>query len=84
MPKKLTKLLKLSSKKKGDGDTNSISSKASVQGLSEVTAIQIYSYTIKKDKDLPKLHKAAWHGNFIKIKELAKPSTVNALDKQNR
>ena len=84
MPKKFTKLLKLSGKKKGDGDASSISSKASVQGLSEVTTIQIFSYTIKKDKDLPKLHKAAWHGNIIKVKELAKPSTVNVLDKQSR
>lgn len=84
MPKKLTKLLKLSGKKKGDGDTTSISSKASVQGPSEASAIQIFSYSIKKDKDLPKLHKAAWQGNISKVKELAKPSTVNVLDKKSR
>ena len=84
MPKKLTKLLKLSGKKKGDGDNTSISSKASIQGTSEVSAIQIFSYTIKKDKDLPKLHKAAWQGNIIKVKELAKPSTVNVPDKKSR
>ena len=84
MPKKLTKLLKFSGKKKGDGDTASISSKASIQGASEVSAIQTFSYSIKKDKDLPKLHKAAWQGNIGKVKELAKPSTVNAPDKKSR
>lgn len=84
MPKKLTKLLKLSGKKKGDGDNSSISSKASIQGASEANAIQIFSYTIKKDKDLPKLHKATWQGNIIKVKELAKPSAVNVPDKKNR
>ena len=84
MPKKLTKLLKLSGKKKGDGDNTSIASKASIQGPSEVSAIQIFSYTIKKDKDLPKLHKAAWQGNIIKVKDLAKPSAVNVADKKSR
>ena len=88
MPKKLTKLLKLSGKKKGDGDNASISSKASIQAPSELSAIQIFSYTIKKDKDLPKLHKASWQGNVIKVKELAKPSskpgTINEQDKKNR
>jgi len=82
MPK-ISKLLK-KSKKKGDGDTASISSKASMQPPSEGSAVHIFSYTIKKDKDLPKLHKAAWRGDTSKIKELAKPSSVNSLDKQNR
>ena len=82
MPK-ISKLLK-KSKKKGDGDTASISSKASVLPPSEGTAVHIFSYTIKKDKDLPKLHKAAWRGDTSKIKELAKPSSVNQLDKQSR
>ena len=83
MPRKLSKLLKFSGKKKGDGDNASISSKTSVHDATEVSAIRIFSYTIKKDKDLPKLHKAVWQGN-IKVKELAKPSTVNVLDKKNR
>jgi len=87
MPKKLTKLLKLSGKKKGDGDNASIASKASIQAPSELSAIQIFSYTIK-NKDLPKLHKASWQGNVIKVKELAKssskPGTINEQDKKNR
>ena len=82
MPK-ISKLLK-KSKKKGDVDTASISSKASVQPTCEGSAVHIYSYTIHKDKDLPKLHKAAWRGDTSKIKDLAKPSSVNALDKQSR
>ena len=82
MPK-ISKLLK-KSKKKGDGDAASISSKASVQPHCEGSAVHIFSYTIKKDKDLPKLHKAAWRGDTSKIKELAKTSSVNSLDKQNR
>ncbi|XP_070557904.1 ankyrin repeat domain-containing protein 26-like isoform X2 [Ptychodera flava] len=37
-----------------------------------------------KEKDLPKLHKAAWNGDLSKVKQLAKKGDVNQLDKANR
>ena len=37
-----------------------------------------------KEKDLPKLHKAAWSGDLAKIQQLSKKTDVYSLDKQNR
>nr|XP_054752318.1 myosin-2 heavy chain-like isoform X2 [Lytechinus pictus] len=39
---------------------------------------------VVKEKDLSKLHKAAWTGDTIKIKQLTKKGDVNVLDKENR
>ena len=36
-----------------------------------------------KDKDLSKIHKAAWTGDIAKVKQLAKKDP-NLLDKENR
>jgi hypothetical protein len=35
-----------------------------------------------REKDLPKIHKAAWIGNFGKVKQLKKDA--NIVDKENR
>ena len=37
-----------------------------------------------KDKDLPKLHLAAWKGNLDKVTELCRPDKLNQLDKEGR
>ena len=37
-----------------------------------------------KEKDLPKLHKAAWNGDLAKLQQLSKKTDVYTLDKQNR
>ncbi|XP_077870104.1 uncharacterized protein LOC100371645 [Saccoglossus kowalevskii] len=37
-----------------------------------------------KEKELPKLHKAAWNGDLSKIKQIAKKGDLNQLDKENR
>ena len=39
---------------------------------------------VVKEKDLSKLHKAAWTGDTIKMKQLTKKGDVNPLDKENR
>lgn len=36
-----------------------------------------------REKDLPKLHKAAWTGDLAKVKQLVKKDS-SALDKNNR
>ena len=42
---------------------------------------QIY---VVKEKELPKLHLAAWTGNMIKVIELCRPDKLNAPDKDGR
>ena len=42
---------------------------------------QIY---VVKEKELPKLHAAAWKGNLIKVTELTRPDKLNVLDKDGR
>ncbi|XP_047246190.1 ankyrin repeat domain-containing protein 26 isoform X5 [Girardinichthys multiradiatus] len=37
-----------------------------------------------KDKDLGKIHKAAFQGDLAKLKQLAKKNDINQLDKENR
>ncbi len=37
-----------------------------------------------KEKDLPKVHKAAWTGDLAKLQQLSKKNDVFTLDKQNR
>lgn len=46
-------------------------------------------YATVKEKDLPKLHKAAWNGDLAKVKQLVnktgrKAEDLNQLDKRNR
>lgn len=37
-----------------------------------------------KEKDLGKVHKAAYGGDLAKLKQLAKKNDINQLDKENR
>lgn len=37
-----------------------------------------------KEKDLGKVHKAAYVGDLTKLKQLAKKNDINQLDKENR
>lgn len=37
-----------------------------------------------KEKDLSKVHKAAFTGDVAKLKQLAKKNDLNQLDKENR
>ena len=42
---------------------------------------------IAKEKDLPKLHRAVWKGDLMKVKQLtknAKERELNARDKEDR
>lgn len=41
-------------------------------------------YRNVKEKDLPKLHKAAWLGDMSKLKQLVKKGDVNQMDKHHR
>ena len=44
-------------------------------------------YVIPKDKDLPKLHRAAWKGDLVKVQQITKSfkkNEVNAVDKEKR
>lgn len=58
---------------KGKGGAKSHQSEATFHGL---------GYDVK-EKDLPKIHKAAWTGDLAKVKQLAKKDSC-ALDKDNR
>ena len=45
------------------------------------------AYVIAKEKDLPKLHRAAWKGDLTKVKQMTKnvkKSDLNARDKEAR
>ena len=39
---------------------------------------------IVKEKDLSKLHLAAWKGNLNKVTELCRPDKINLIDKEGR
>ncbi len=79
----MKKFFKFGKKKKGgEADSASIGSvgKAHSRSGSVVSETGVY---VVRDKDLPKLHKAAWTGDLNKVKQLAKKN-VNELDKSNR
>lgn len=51
----------------------------------EPTGLQICGYVVRKEKDLPKLHKHCWKGEPEKVEEdVRKRSDVNGLDKAGR
>ena len=51
----------------------------------EPTGLQICGYVVRKEKDLPKLHKHCWRGELEKAKEdLRKGADVNGRDKAGR
>ena len=44
-------------------------------------------YVIPKEKDLPKLHRAVWKGDLVKVQQITKnfkKNEVNAVDKEKR
>ena len=67
----MKKFFKFGSKKAGGADSSSQGAPFDGRG-----------YNIK-DKDLNKLHKAAWTGDLNKVKQLAKKDPC-PLDKENR
>ncbi len=77
----LKKLLpgKKKSKKSSSASLRSATSEPNVaDGLTEI------GYRNVKEKDLPKLHKAAWNGDLAKVKQLTKKGDINQMDKQHR
>lgn len=64
------------SKAKSTGDINLGASTSSLAG-----SAQCY---IVKEKELPKLHYAAWKGNLDKVIELSRPDKINSRDKEDR
>ncbi|KAI5627115.1 ankyrin repeat domain-containing protein 26 isoform X1 [Silurus asotus] len=50
---------------------------------SETASVLSVGYDLK-EKDLSKLHKAAFNGDLAKLRQLAKKSDLNQLDKENR
>lgn len=66
-------------KKKGPNAKNALST----EDLSDAASLAS-GYSISKDKDLPKLHKAVWSGDLSKVKQLSKKGDINQLDRENR
>ena len=62
---------------------SSVAKKYSANDLSNSSAPpQIY---IVKEKEMPKLHLAAWKGDYDKLQQLAKQAgKINLLDKEGR
>ena len=69
-------------KKKKKSTTASIQSATSEQNITDIGHVPGYHNV--KEKDLPKLHKAAWIGDLSKIKQLVKKGDVNLMDKHHR
>ena len=51
------------------------------KSMGDLSYPQIYQV---KEKELPKLHLAAWTGNLVKVKELSRPDKLNTADKEGR
>lgn len=66
-------------KKKSPSAKNTLST----EDLSDAASIAS-GYSISKDKDLPKLHKAVLSGDLSKVKQLVKKGDINQLDRENR
>ena len=79
----MKKFFRFGKKKKGaDADSASAASGSRAHSRSGSIASETGVYLVR-EKDLPKLHKAAWAGDLNKVKQLAKKN-VNELDKSNR
>ncbi|KAF7701994.1 hypothetical protein HF521_001277 [Silurus meridionalis] len=59
------------------------SSRKGSPSASETASVLSVGYDLK-EKDLGKLHKAAFTGDLAKLRQLAKKSDLNQLDKENR
>ena len=64
------------------GSNSSLNSKRS-KSTQSLNYGQAQCYNIK-EKDLKKLHLAAWKGDLSKVKSLCKPDKLNELDKEGR
>ena len=43
------------------------------------------AYFVAREKDLPKLHKAVWSGDVVKVTQVvSKKADINQFDKENR
>lgn len=73
--KKLKSLASPSLKRKKSKSNQSLSS------LNTSSCAQIYQV---KEKDLPKLHLAAWKGDVEKCRQYAKADKINSIDKEGR
>ncbi len=69
-------------KKSKKSSSASLRSATSEQNLAEGPAEPGYKNV--KEKDLPKLHKAAWNGDLAKVRQLAKKADINQMDKHHR
>ncbi len=69
-------------KKKDSGSLTPAGSKGNISKASSELSLNGQGYTLK-EKDLSKLHKAAWNGDLAKVRQLAKKDP-SALDKENR
>ncbi|KAI5100382.1 ankyrin repeat domain-containing protein 26 isoform X2, partial [Silurus meridionalis] len=67
----MKKILRFTKKRKGS------------PSASETASVLSVGYDLK-EKDLGKLHKAAFTGDLAKLRQLAKKSDLNQLDKENR
>lgn len=69
-------------KKNKKSTSSSIQSSVSEQSIAAIG--QVPGYKDVKEKDLPKLHKAAWQGDMVKLKQLLKKTDVNSMDRHHR
>ena len=67
--------------KKIKGAFSSPSPTRKAKSTGDLSVPQIY---VVKEKDLPKLHFAAWKGNLDKVMELSRPDKLNSVDKDGR
>ena len=76
----MKKFFRIGSGRKKSADASSVG-KGSTRSLNQGQGDSI-GYEVR-EKDLGKLHKAAWNGDVAKIKQLAKKD-ANSLDKEKR
>jgi hypothetical protein len=74
--KKFIKTIKKKTQGKGSYDPQEAAATGGASGGTEA------GYEVR-EKDLPKLHKAAWTGDLSKVVQLVKKDT-SSLDKENR
>jgi ankyrin repeat protein len=74
-----------SSQRKSQSQTPPTSARGaggSTASISQPIIPQVYSNV--KEKELPKLHAAAWRGDLDKVTELCRPDKLNIFDKDGR
>ena len=69
-------------KKNKKSTSSSIQSSVSEHNIAGIE--QASGHKNVKEKDLPKLHKAAWLGDLVKLKQLLKKNDVNSMDRHHR